>query len=231
MKKVILSVILLATAFSASQAALLTYNATGPVNTTPHAFEFNKFNSGLGTLSAIDLIINYSTPAGSATVTNNDVSNTVIISNIKSSLEIVANPALGFGGYTGSWLSLDTNPIAEDPVSFALAPNTSQGFIINSNQSLIGGIPQHFPISGGSFASYLGSGSVSFSGLSTIDLTATGSSYDVDSSHYYANTSLSLQYTYTPSPVPETGQVAASLLVVVGLGVYFLRRRRVQAAS
>ncbi len=223
-----------ATAFSASQAALLTYNATGNVDTdSGYTFTFNKFNPGLGTLSSIDLLINYSTPTGSATVTNNSPTNNVTIRNIKSSLDIFDDAGLGFGGYFGSDLNLNTTPTAKQPTNFVLSPSNSRAFSINSSQSLIGGTQQVSSISGGSFASYLGSGSVSFFAVSAIDLTTIGSSYAVNSSAYYANTSLSLQYTYTPAPsgVPEPSQIAASLLVVAGLGIYFLRRRKAAELS
>jgi hypothetical protein len=48
------------------------------------------------------------------------------------------------------------------------------------------------------------------------------------------NTSVTLRYTYTPStaPVPEPGQVAASLLLLGGIGGYvFIKRRRKPAVA
>jgi hypothetical protein len=51
----------------------------------------------------------------------------------------------------------------------------------------------------------------------------------------FAPTSLTLRYTYTPSDpsaVPEPGQVAASLLLLGGIGGYvFIKRRRKSAVA
>jgi len=65
--------------------------------------------------------------------------------------------------------------------------------------------------------------------------TGTGSTA-LDPSNLLSPTSLTLRYTYTPSSgpsaVPEPGQVAASLLLLGGIGGYvFIKRRRKSAVA
>jgi hypothetical protein len=209
----------------------VTQNATQSVDTdTGASFTFNQFNSALGTLTAVDLLINSSTPTGSALVTNNSLNNTVTIRYIKTDLDIFNDSSLGFAGYDGGVIDLNTTPTAKHPTTFIISALGSQNFTANAGQSLIGGAPQTFSISSSNFSAYQGSGSVSFFGVSSINLTTIGSTYAVDSSLYSALTSTTLRYTYTPaspSPVPEPGQVAASLLLLGGIGGYiFIKRRR-----
>lgn len=222
MKRLLLSaVIAVLGMIQFSNAALLIYNDTINVDSDGELFSFNQFNPALGTLTAIDLLINSSVPSGSALVTNNSHSANVTIRHIRSTLEIDPDAGLGFAGYTGPIVDLNTNPIAKFPSAFVLAPSASQVFSMDSSQSLIGGATQEFSISSGSFGSYLGGGTVSFFGLATITLNTIGTTFAVDSTSYYSLTNASLRYTYTPSsPVPEPGQVAASL-VLLGVGGFY----------
>lgn len=218
-----------------AQAATLTYNSTQSVDTNTGAtFTFAKFNSALGTLSAIDFLINSSTPTGSALVTNNSLTNNVTVRLIKSDLSFDPDGVLGFAGYTGSTLNLDTTPTAKTPTWNVINASGSRTFTINGSQSLIGGSAQTFGISPSDFAAYLGGGTVSFTGISSINLTTSGAAFTVDSSLYSATTSTTLQYTYTsaaPSGVPEPRQAAASLLVLVGIGGYaFVKRKKTPVA-
>jgi hypothetical protein len=81
------------------------------------------------------------------------------------------------------------------------------------------------------FSPYIGGGSISFLTNIQNNISTTGASFNVDSTNYYSVTAMSLRYTYTPSgdpsAVPEPGQVAASLLLLGGIGGYiFIKRRR-----
>ena len=68
MKK-ILSLLLAAIAFSSSsQAALVSYNATPTIGTSNTTFNFSLFNSDLGTLTAVDLLLNSSVAGGSVSI-------------------------------------------------------------------------------------------------------------------------------------------------------------------
>ena len=228
MKILLASIFLVALGLSYSSAALITQTDIQSVDTQNGAtFTFNKFNPSLGSLTAIDLVINSSTPAGSTSVTNNHSSSNVTIRYIRSSFEMIDDVSLGYAGYQGSNVNLYTNPLARLPTNFVLAPLSSQVFTVNPSQSLIGGSAITESISSSSFNSYLGAGTVSFNAVAQVTLNTLGSSYSVDSSLYDPVTSVSLNYTYTPTaPVPEASQVAASLLGLSFAVIYLVNRRR-----
>ena len=188
--------------------------------------------TSLGVLSAVNLLITSSTPTGSAAVTNNSPTSLVDVLSIDSRIQILGNATLGLSsGYTGNYTNLDTTP---DALFYPINPLSSQTFTVDSGQSLIGSTTVSLSISNGSLSAYQGSGNVSFRALTGITLNTIGSTYSVDSSLYSALTSMTLRYTYTPSvnPVPETGQVAASLLLLGGIGGYvFIKRRRKPAVA
>ncbi|MEN9468540.1 MAG: hypothetical protein RL630_273 [Verrucomicrobiota bacterium] len=229
MKKII-PILLAAIAFSySSRAALITYNATQNVVTTGTSFSFSKFNPTLGTLSAIDLIINSSTPGGNVNVTNNSAS-AMDVDAVESRFRLTSNATLGISAYSSAYTALTTSP-ASNPLT--IAGSGSQLFAISGGQSLLGGSPVTRSVSSSAFAQYQGSGNITYLTNVQNQIDTLGEDYAVSSVGYFALTSLTLQYTYTPappSPVPEPGQVAASLLVVGGMGIYFLRRRRKVAA-
>lgn len=223
--------VVLACAGKTFALSYLTQNVTQSVDTNTGAtFTFNQFDSSLGTLSAIDFLINSSTPTGTALVTNNSPTNTVTVKLIKSSLTFDPDSTLGFSGYSGNDVNLDTTPTAKTPTWKVISATGSQVFTINGSQSLLGGSAQTFSIASSNFSAYLGSGTISFAAASSINLTTTGAAYTVDSSLYSALTSTTLRYTFTaasPSPVPEPSQVAASLLLITGIGGHiFIKRGR-----
>lgn len=237
-KSAIVGLALVGVAQAVPTSLFVTQNATQSVDTdTGASFTFNQFNSALGTLTAVDFLINSSTPTGSALVTNNSPTNSVTVRYIVSDLDFFNDSNLGFLGYDGTPLNLNTTPTAKQPTTFAISALGSQNFTVNASQSLIGGAAQTFSISPTDFSAYLGSGSVSFFGVASINLTTIGATFSVDSSLYSALTSTTLRYTYTPappgpSPVPEPGQVAASLLLLGGIGGYvFIKRRRKPAVA
>ena len=202
------------------------------ITSSTSTFTFNKFDTSLGVLSAVNLLITSSTPTGSAAVTNNSPTSLVDVLSIDSRIQILGNATLGLSsGYTGNYTNLDTTP---DALFYPINPLSSQTFTVDSGQSLIGSTTVSLSISNGSLSAYQGSGNVSFRALTGITLNTIGSTYSVDSSLYSALTSMTLRYTYTPSvnPVPETGQVAASLLLLGGIGGYvFIKRRRKPAVA
>ena len=224
MKNLLLILLSAFLAVSSSQAALITYTDSKNVYSTGTSFSFSQFNSSLGTLTAIDLIINSITPSGSITVTNN-AGDPMSVDAVESRFRLPANSPLGLTAYSSSYTSLSTSP---DSSGYNLGGSSSQAFAVLGGQSLINFAPVTRSISSSAFSSYLGSGTVSFNSSVQNQIDTMGEDYSVTSTGYYGVTSLTLRYTYTeaPSPVPEPGQVAASLLVLGGLGIYFLLRRR-----
>jgi hypothetical protein len=224
MKK-ILPIILAAVAFSSSsQAALITSNQTSTwnLNTTSQNFAFNKFDSALGTLTAVDLIFNSATLAGGLTLTATSSPRTIT----------------GLGSYisvtgTGITSSADTAPYQGFGFTGTKTniPTTGRTFTINSSQSAVDA-PETLSLldDAPTYASFIGAGTFNFGSFLTVDPLGTNantSNLTVTGNTLASVANVTLRYTYTDtSTVPEPSQVAASLLVVGGLGIYFLRRRR-----
>ena len=233
MKNLIKSAIVGLALVGVAQAATLDRSdSRSLITSSTSTFTFNKFDTSLGVLSAVNLLITSSTPTGSAEVTNNSPTSIVDVLSIDSRIQILGNATLGLSsGYTGNYTNLDTTP---DALFYPINPLSSQTFTVDPGQSLIGSTTVSLSISKGSLSAYQGSGNVSFRALTGITLNTIGSTYSVDSSLYSALTSMTLRYTYTPgtAPVPEPGQVAASLLLLGGIGGYvFIKRRRKQAVA
>jgi hypothetical protein len=216
-------------ASSARAALIIVIPDTDNVTTSGSTFSFSQFNTTLGTLTAVDLIIESSTLQGNATI--NRTSGSQTITDMFAVLTFEAAP--GFDEYSTDSFSYARNPSGNITVN---ATNTSRLVTVTgTNQSLIGGSPITLGINSASFGAYTGLGTVDFNVALFAGQTATG----VGAATYnYANllspTSLALRYTYStdPSPIPEPGQVAASLLLLGGIGTYFLiKRRRFSSAS
>jgi hypothetical protein len=214
-------------AAASSSAATLTYNATRNVTTNNTSFTFNQFNASYGTLTAVELLINSSVPSGSIAITNASPTSTVDVDDVTTRFRLTANATLGISAFNSPYSSLAVNPDVSS--SYTISPSASQIFTIDSGQSLLSS-PQTRTSSLTNFSPYVGSGNISFLSNIQNNISTTGSSFNVDSTNYYSTTAMTLRYTYTaspsPSPVPETGQVAASLLLLGGISGYvFLKRR------
>jgi hypothetical protein len=225
MKK-ILPLILAAIAFSsASQAALVSYNATPTIGTTNTTFNFQVFNSDLGTLTAVELLLNSSVAGGSMSIDTTISEEDALLNSVTS---YIRSSGTGLTQQNTTPITLSLNP----GLAYNVPASTTQSFSVTGSQSLVPS-PLTYSINSANWSSYLASGGVgntpNFTGraFTTFSITSdvTPASYNT---LYTAASSYSIRYTYTPTPsgVPEPSQVAASLLVVGGLGIYFLRRRR-----
>lgn len=113
--------------------------------------------------------------------------------------------------------------------------STTQAYAVNGGQSLLSNRTISITLD----ASYSGTGSTNaFTArtFTTQTLTSDGSP-SFNAAAYLAGTSVTLRYTYTvsggggPASVPEPRQVAASLLVLVGVGGYaFMKRKKAPVA-
>jgi hypothetical protein len=208
---------------------LITSNQTSTwnLNTTSQSFTFNQFDSALGTLTAVDLIFNSATLTGDLTLTATSSSRTIsglgsYISVTGTGITNSADTALYTSfGFTGTKTNI---------------PTTGRFFTINGSQSAVDA-PETLSLlnDAPTYASFIGGGTFNFgSFLSVVPLgtNANTSNLTVTGDTLASVANVTLRYTYTPTPsgVPEPSQVAASLLVVGGLGIYFLRRRRKVAA-
>jgi hypothetical protein len=233
MKKLIRSAVVALALVGVAQASTLTYNATHNLTSmgSSTTFTFNQFDATLGTLSAIDLIVQSSTLEGNLTFSRQTGART--FTDLNAALSI--DPAAGFTGYDSTALSYLRSPSG----SFTINATSSSRLITvtGTTQSLIGASPITLSINSADFASYTGSSNVSFDAFVQRGDANIGSGvFSINSTNLISPTTLSLRYTYStspgPSPVPEPGQVAASLLLLGGIGGYvFIKRRRKPATA
>jgi hypothetical protein len=226
--KPILAGVLILTATGA-HADTVNFNDTQNVSTGGTSFTFSQFDPSLGTLSAIDLIIQTSTIQGDVTYTRTGFA-TRTYSDANAAIGI--DTASGFGGYSSIPLSFARSPAGSFTVD---GSNPTQVVTVTgTTQSLIGGTPVTLGINPSFFGSYTGLGTVSFTGFTLYGDDNTGSgTVNLNDSNLFSPTSLTLRYTYStgPVPIPEPGQVAASLLLLGGIGAYVFLKRRKKAAT
>jgi hypothetical protein len=229
MKKIFAILASVIAVVSSSQAALITYNATPTIGTTNTTFNFSLFNSNLGTLTAVDLILNSSVASGSVSVDTNSSEEDATVNSITSYLRTFGT---GLTNQNTTPITLSLNP----GLPYTVPAFSTQSFSVTGSPSLIPSA-QTYSINSVNWSSYMVSGGVgntpnftgrtfaTFNTIADVQPTTTNTLYTAASSY-------TIRYTYTPTPsgVPEPSQVAASLLVVGGLGIYLLRRRRKVAA-
>jgi hypothetical protein len=232
MKNYLLPLLAALLATSSVRAALILNTEDPTIGSTNTTFNFNLFNSDLGTLTAVDLLFNSSTAGGSVSVDTNTSGESALFSSMTS-----------FVRTSGTGLSQQNTT----PVTISLNPglpnnqpaDTFQTYNVTGTQSLISSV-QTYSINPVNWASYQTPGGVgntpNFTGRAFTTPTFTADVLPTFSNSLYAAvSSYTLRYTYTPagpSPVPEPGQVAASLLLLGGIGTYFLiKRRRSSSAS
>lgn len=215
-----------------ANAATISHSATPTIGTTNTTFTFNLFDSDLGTLTAVDLILNSSVAGGSITVDTDISGESATVSSVTSFLRTSGT------GLTNQ--NTTSVPITFNPgLPYVQPADTFQFYNVTGSQSLISS-PQTYAINPLNWSSYQVSGGVgttpNFTGRTFTNITLSSDSAPATSNAFYtAASSYTLRYTYTPSgpvPVPEPGQVAASVLLLGGIGAYvFIKRRRKSAAA
>jgi len=213
-----LAAILIATS---AQANTVSFYDTHTVGGTYLDFLLGKFDTGLGALTAVEIKVDFSTLAGSVTVTSSSAS-PVTVSDVFATFKMrqSSTNTLGFTTTYTNFLGVATTP---DWNSTGVAGNSSQVYAIVGGQSYTIS-PQ--TISSGFFTAYEsvgGVGSVVMQGLSAPTISATGGQYSVDPTAAVASTKMTVTYTYTA--VPEPGTIGL-LAVAGGVILVAVRRRR-----
>jgi hypothetical protein len=225
MKK-ILPLLLAVIAFSSSsQAALVSYNATPTIGTSNTFFNFSVFNSDLGTLTAVDLLLNSSVAGGSVSIDTTSSGESATLNSLTS---YVRTSGTGLTQQNTTPITLSLSP----SLAYTVPNSSTQLFSVTGSPSFIPST-QTYSINSANWSSYMASGgsgnTPNFTGraFTTFNITSDVQPATINSL-FTAASNYTLRYTYTPTPsgVPEPSQVAASLLVIGGLGIYFLRRRR-----
>jgi hypothetical protein len=228
-RSLILGIALVGAGAGNSSAATSTYNASPSLtHNTNTTFSFTMFDSSLGTLTAVDLLLTSATLGGSVSLQSDGGDN--ILNSFNASVRT-----------SGTGLSQQNSTTAV-VTSFTPGPGTTvfdedtTVFSIISSPQIISST-QTYSIGSGSFSSYQNLGGTGLTPNFTSQVRtpspqgivgAAGTGIFSGSS-LTALSSYTLRYTYStdPSPVPEPGQVAASLLLLGGIGGYvFVKRRR-----
>jgi hypothetical protein len=231
----ILGTALVGVVLGSSSATTLTYNSTPSLTNTNTTFSFTKFDSDLGTLTAVDLLLTSATLGGSVSLQADGGDNTLNSFNAS-----IRTSGTGLSGTQNSPTTVVTsfNP---GPGTTVIDGNTTAFSIISSPQIISS--TQTYSIGSASFSSYQNVGGTGFTpNFSSLVRTPAPQGIVGDpgtgifsSASLTALAGYTLRYTYTsvgPSPVPEPGQVAASLLLLGGIGGYvFVKRRRKSAVA
>jgi hypothetical protein len=199
-------------AANASNSTVSQY-VTNQVAKTETYFNFNKFNTSLGTLNGITLTLVSSADYGSFTV-ENQTGISGFVQDPTDYLKVYNSQAGNAKIYQSSIASITTTPdtSSDNGNGATLAGNSTVGFTISSN-SIIGGSP----ISLGSLSplsSYEGSGFVSFGAKVVPNVTVTANTFNVDSTDWLNTSVLEVTYDYTSVAVPEPGK-----FLFLGLGI------------
>jgi len=217
----------LAAAFLATSAtaATVSFSDTKSVGVNSSDFLLGKFDTGLGTLTAVEIKVDSSTLAGSVTVTSKSAS-TVTVTAFDAALT-VSDPSLtndlGFNETTARLFTVVTSPIWKGAGGTKVSGNSSQVYTIVGGQSYTFSAQN---ISSDYFTAYEsvgGVGAVDIQAINVATIGASGGTYEVDPTATVANTKMTVTYTYDAVPEPTT----IGLLAVAG-GVILLavRRRR-----
>ena len=217
------------TAYNSIAQSISDRNSNWSLTGSNQTFTFTQFDASLGTLTAVDFILNSASAEGSASITNN-TGGEVLLSALLSRIRVN-----GTGLTTLTTTNTGLTSIPSAPIT--LSDGDVQLFSVTSTSLL--GLPASRSIGAGSLFNYIGVGNTpNFVALllNTTSNDAGGDSNLLQSLNFTSpNTSVTLRYTYTPSgpvPVPEPGQVAASLLLLGGIGAYvFLKRRKKPATT
>jgi hypothetical protein len=216
-----------------AQAATSTYTDSETITTAGTSFTFTQFDTSLGTLSAVDLILNSSVPGGYLAFTKSG-GGSATYTGLLAGIDIT-DSSFNTLFTSGTSLSLTATPAAGNGTfSTGSAANTKQ-FNISGSQSLLSSTPTTQSVSAPNWTLFTGAGSFTLdSNINALaSYTSTGGTVTPDYTNLNALTSISVRYTYTaaPSGVPEPRQAAASLLVLVGVGGYaFMKRKKTPVA-
>jgi len=218
---------ILATAPAAIIFQTQNYSNAGAAGAAVSLF-WNKFDTGLGTLTAVSMEFGGSL-TGSFTVTNNELV-PMDIYNSEARFRMNFSAGAGVpGNITGDYVTpLNTTPGTGASPGTTIAPSASQVFSINGPITLYNsGVVDYFANS----AYFSSAGPATFSTIlfRNIDVESSGEDRTLAFASSVMGGTVNLTYEYTPAEViPEPGTWAAAALLVGGAA--FMRWRRRQTA-
>ena len=229
-KSAIIAGISILAAGEAYAQSTATHNATPTTLVSGTTFSFSMFDSGLGNLTAVQLLFNSSSVTGNVTLVGQGEDY-----DFNSATAFVRTSGTGLSNQNTSSVGLSFSPSLPDSQIGSFA---TQVYTLTGSQSLISSLLT-YNINSAFLSSYQNAGGSGNTPNFTTRLypstSITGATpKPSETFNMAAASSYTLRYTYTPStaPVPEPGQVAASLLLLGGIGGYvFIKRRRKSATA
>jgi len=210
---------------TSATAATVSFSDTHSIGGSNSDFLLGKFDTGLGTLTGVEIKVDFSTLAGSVTVTSKS-SSTVTVTAFDAAFT-VSDPSLtndlGFDATTTRLFSVVTSPAWNGASRTKVSGNSSQVYTIVGGQSYTF---SQLNISSDFFTAYEsvgGVGAVDIQAINVATIGASGGTYEVDPTATVANTKMTVTYTY--SAVPEPGTIGL-LAFAGGVVLVAVRRRR-----
>jgi hypothetical protein len=213
----------------ATNAATQTTSDSQSLSDTGVTFTFNQFNPVLGTLTAVDMIISSSIPSGSVVLTKSG-GGSATYSSLSAGLQLYDNDEIYFDN--GTSRSLIATPNSGNGTFTSSSPLGDRTFTLTGGQSLLATTPTSFSLLNTQWGNFIGTGQMQITGFLNALASASGSNVGYIYSALSAPTSVTVQYSYNSAAIPEPGQVAASLLLLSGIGAYvFIKRRKKSAPA
>lgn len=235
MKTFIAVFALMATAavpFAAPSSISFTNSATAAGNNTYVNLALNKFDTGLGTLTGVVVTVNFTTIAGSFTVTTPGDSATpadVNSADARVTLRQATTNSLGFTQVGQTTFAAGTTP----PLLFSVpAPNGSQVFGVTSTNVFVNNVQNISSTFWGAYQSAGGLGSIVFQVRNNPDINISGGVFGLNALAFTASPDMTVTYNYTASAaIPEPGTWAVGALLVGGAAFTMWRRRQAAASA
>jgi hypothetical protein len=200
-----------------------TNSATASGNGTYVNLALNKFNTGLGTLTAVNVTINFVSLGGNFTVVNIDEDFSIQLT--QASAGVVIQEVLGSGlGYSAA--TSDAVVSTTPGLPYEIDPSGSKLFVVAPQTTLVASSQDIASNFWAPYQSAEGSGTVTFQVKNSPSFDIAGLGEAAFSPKKFTSTAnMTVTYTYWTT-APEPGQVAASLLLLGGIGGYMVLRRR-----
>lgn len=206
-----------------------TNSATAQGNNSYVNISLGKFDTGLGTLTGVNVTINFVTLGGTFTISTPVDSFADVEFDAAAARVVVrgASNALGFTQYGETSFSVNTTP---GPGTIVAGEGGSQQFIVNSTNVLTAQTRTIATNFWSAYESAGGSGTVNFQVKNRPDVSASGGDFTQSITPFTSLANMTVTYTYTGAePIPEPSTVAAGAFLTMLAAASYWRRRQKSA--